>query len=291
MASTIELLAWIDAFRPTSAEGDWRVLDAYLQALPAHELGIEAVPALLRVFERFPRHDGYGVLWAILHTIEAIAGHEPIVVEHVRRTPTEMGITMLNRMLGAGLARVGAVELAPLVKTLAARAPIVDYTIELAQLAAPGTTYPRAVADQAVGSPVHAAGDLHAPARDAHAIVADLARFAPALADEVDWAPLLALLAELEAAAPPLDVAIDALLATLDRFRAYPGFAAFWPIVTAIERTPDGARAIVASLQRTRTDAGVTLLLRALAAGITHAGDVELAPLAASLLPAAPHTH
>lgn len=318
MPSPHELLAWIEAFRPTPAQ-EWNVLDAYVEALPVDALGLEDVPQLLRVFARFPRHDGHGVFWAILHTVERVAkragldAYAAVVLREVERAPTEMGVRLLERLVGAGVTHVGPVELAPAIAELARRAPIVDYTLAPAELAAPGTVHPRVTtaargpdaghpgvptaARATASAPSLASGRVTAgPAMvsggDATAIIAAIAAFAPAVADEVDWAPLLALLAELEAIGAPLAATIDTLLATLDRFRTYPGFAAFWRIVTAIESTPDYASALVASLQRARTDSGVTLVLRALANGITHAAGVELAPFAASLLPPpAPHAH
>jgi hypothetical protein len=95
-----------------------------LQALGPLQLA--AVPTLLRVFERFPRHDGHGAFWAILHAIETVPGYEPVLVEHVIRTPTEMGVTMLERLVNGGITHAGVHELAPLIVMLSARAAIVD---------------------------------------------------------------------------------------------------------------------------------------------------------------------
>src|SRR5512139_2523013 len=124
----MDRLAAIAAFRPAPTDDNWRELDDHVQALRA--LDLAAVPTLLRVFERVPRHDGHGVFWAIVHAIEQVAGYEPILVEHVTKTPTEMGITMLKRLVSAGVARGDVTELEPLIARLTPRAPVIDYTIE-----------------------------------------------------------------------------------------------------------------------------------------------------------------
>jgi hypothetical protein len=46
------------------------------------------------VFERFPDHDGYGVMWSVLHGIEAILNYEIELLASVRRLPTEFGVVM-----------------------------------------------------------------------------------------------------------------------------------------------------------------------------------------------------
>src|SRR5688572_21103710 len=111
----MDLLARIEAFRPDANDDNWRELDALVQALDADS---SALPTLLRVFERFPRHDGHGVFWAILHTIEAIEDYAPVLVEHVTRTPTEMGITMLQRLVTSNITHVGPIDVSSLIATL-----------------------------------------------------------------------------------------------------------------------------------------------------------------------------
>src|SRR5688572_28269703 len=105
-----DLLARIDAFRPT--DDNWRLLDEHVQALAL--LGgdlFSALPTLLRVFERYPRHDGHGVFWSIVHLVEGIRGYEAVLLEHVTRVPTEMGITMVQRLVTNGIVRIGITEL------------------------------------------------------------------------------------------------------------------------------------------------------------------------------------
>jgi hypothetical protein len=251
-------LAAIDAFRPAARDDNWRELDELLQALGPVTLA--AVPTLLRVFERFPRHDGHGVFWTILHAIESAPGYEPVLVEHVMRTPTEMGVTMLQRLVNRGVTHAGVHDLAPLVVMLSARAPIIDYTIE-----------PVGVRGTTISSPL-------AP------LLAALEAFDPPVSWDTDWTPLRALVDQLLATG---DVAsVTPLLRTLDRFQARDGFAPFWPIVNGLEQLPGWPAALVASMQRTPTASGLTLLLRLLAREITHVDGVDLAALAAERMAA-----
>jgi hypothetical protein len=251
-----DTLARIAAFRPSPGDDNWRELDEHVQALGP--LTLAAVPALLRVFERFPRHDGHGVFWTILHAIETVEGYAPILVEHVMRTPTEMGVTMLQRLVNANVTHVGVHELAQLITMLSARAPIVDYTLEPIVKQAARTSTPLAP------------------------LLAKLAAFDPPEAWDTDWKPLTALVEDLVATN---DVAIvTPLLRTLDRFHARDAFSPFWPIVNGLEQLPGFAAALVASMQQTPTRYGVTLLLRLLARDITHVDGVSVAALASKHL-------
>ena len=62
----------------------------------------EAIREMLRVFERFPNDDGAGVFWSIVHGLEALPDYEVEVLTSVRRVPSDMGVTMLGRLLNAG---------------------------------------------------------------------------------------------------------------------------------------------------------------------------------------------
>jgi hypothetical protein len=237
------MLAALDAFRPNASDDNWRELDALVQAVPRE---LASVPVLLRVFERFPRHDGHGVMWGILHALETIAGYETLLVAHVSRAPTEMGITMLHRLVNRGITHVGVHELAPLIVMLSPKAPIVDLQI------------PPELRD-------HRFTQLHA--------------FSPPDTWDVDWSPLNAIVDELLASRDPAIVA--PLLVTLDRFAKHTGFGSFWKIVNGLEAMPGFAEALVLAPP---TKHGTTLLLRLLATGVTQVGEVDVAALAAARL-------
>jgi hypothetical protein len=247
-----EILQRIESFRPT-ADDNWRELDEHVQALGRRTDDLlPAVPTLLRVFERYPRHSGHGVFWGIIHLVEDITGYEPILVEHVTRTPTEFGVTMLQRIVNAGIAHVGGVALAPLIAELEPRVPVIDY-----------------------GS------DDAATLTELDAPLAALAAFQPTT-DFDAWLPLLELVAQLVATQDARIV--TPLLQTLDRFAGSDSFTPWWPIVNGLEQLPAFPSALVASLQSSPTKHGLTLLLRLLAREVTHVDGVDLAALAADLM-------
>jgi hypothetical protein len=247
-----DLLTAIERYEVT---GDsWRDLDAHVQALCASgEDLFAALPTLLRVFERYPRHDGHGVFWAIVHAVESVRGYEPVLVERVTRTPTDLGVTMLQRLVNAGMPRIGAVELEPLIAELQKRAPVIDYSID------PVPARPRLT--------------------DAAPLLDELAHFTPPPGD-VDWSPLLVLVSQLLDTADTRAI-VTPLLETLDRFHAYDGFAPFWPIVHGLEQLPRFAGELVRSMQATPTRSGATLLLRLLAQEIYVVDGIDIAALAA----------
>lgn len=250
-----DLLAPIESFRAT--DDNWRELDAHIQALVASGDDLfAALPTLLRVFERYPRHDGHGVFWSILHAIESVRGFEPLLLDHVTRTPTELGITMLQRLATSGFPRIGTVELEPLIAELKPRAPVLDYSID------PVTSRP---------TPPRAAP-----------LLAELARFTRPRGD-VDWSPLLVLVAQL-LDTRDTDAIVTPLLQTLDRFHTHDGFSPFWPIVNGLEQLPRFASVLVASTQTTPTRYGTTLLLRQLAREVYVVDGVDIAALAAQQL-------
>jgi hypothetical protein len=97
---TFAVLRDIEEFSP--ANGNWRRLDELLDELWSE--GVEGVsegqlPVLLRVFERYPQEDGGGVLWSIVHGIEALPfNYEPFLRQSLARQPTHMGNIMLQRL-------------------------------------------------------------------------------------------------------------------------------------------------------------------------------------------------
>ncbi len=242
-----ELLARIESFQPEN--DSWLLLDAHVQALFAHGGDLApALPALLRVFERFPRHDGHGVLWAVLHAIEGIPGYEPLLVEHVRRTPTEMGLTMLQRLITGGISHVGTTDLAPLIVELTPRAPVIDYTI-----------------DSQGRDPLLARLDALQPA------------------DDLDWGAARLLVDEV-VRRRDLAPAVTPLLRVLDRFHDVEAFPLFWPIVNGLEARAEFPSALVASLRSAPTRNGLTLLLRQLGLrNVTTIDGVDVAALATEL--------
>lgn len=93
----IGVLGEIAAFAPV--DGSWLPLDSLLSELWSIGATAECIPVLLGVFERFPDEDGSGVLWSIVHGIEALEiDYGSALRESVSRKPSLMGGIMLGRL-------------------------------------------------------------------------------------------------------------------------------------------------------------------------------------------------
>ena len=112
-----EVVADIHAFQP--AGSDWVALDDLLAELWDTGAARRHIPDLFAVLERFPEDDGSGVLWACLHSIEALPGYEPELVRSVRRRPTELCVIMVGRLLNAGVSDIQGVALVSLLQEVA----------------------------------------------------------------------------------------------------------------------------------------------------------------------------
>jgi hypothetical protein len=94
-----KILADIDAYAPGT---DWLGLDALLEELfTSYEPPEIPAAPLLRLFERFPEHDGFGVFWAALHGIEDIPNYEQDLVESLERRRSQFGLVMAQRILNS----------------------------------------------------------------------------------------------------------------------------------------------------------------------------------------------
>ena len=98
MRQTTEILQDIAQFQPV--DGVWLPLDHLLNELwlvgPSPS---ESLPILFGVFERFPKDDGAGVFWSILHGIEGLPyNYEPLLRDSYNRVPSEMAHVMLTRL-------------------------------------------------------------------------------------------------------------------------------------------------------------------------------------------------
>jgi hypothetical protein len=94
---TFEVLRDIEEFAPT--DGNWRLLDDLLDELWSEGVSEGQLPILFRVFERFPEDDGAGVLWSIVHGVEALPfDYEPFLRQSIARRPSLMGEIMLERL-------------------------------------------------------------------------------------------------------------------------------------------------------------------------------------------------
>jgi hypothetical protein len=97
MRPVFDILQDIENFSPV--DGVWLPLDGLLEELWTSGVHQEHIAALFRVFERFPDQDGAGVLWSIVHGVEALPfEYETGLRESMARTPSFMGGVMLKRL-------------------------------------------------------------------------------------------------------------------------------------------------------------------------------------------------
>jgi hypothetical protein len=115
--STAHIACDIAAFQPT--DGNWLALDRLLNELWTQGDPAAAIPAMLSVFERFPDEDGAGVLWSIVHGLESLAGYEPLLLSSVLRAPSDLGVTMLGRLLNASVQDIGGTPIMEVLRSIA----------------------------------------------------------------------------------------------------------------------------------------------------------------------------
>lgn len=117
MRAASDIVSDIRAFQPDG--GFWRPLDDLFAELWATGEAGRHVPDLLAVMERFPDDDGAGVLWSVVHGVESLPGYEPELVRSLRRRPSFLGVTMVGRLLNAGVSRVNGLHLVALLREVA----------------------------------------------------------------------------------------------------------------------------------------------------------------------------
>ena len=115
--TSAEVVGDIRSFRPVN--NNWLALDGLLAELWAAGEPAKYIRDLLAVFERFPEHDGFGVLWSVLHGLESLPGYERELVQSVQRHPSDMGVCMVGRMLNSGLTQIEGHSLVELLRTVA----------------------------------------------------------------------------------------------------------------------------------------------------------------------------
>jgi hypothetical protein len=105
--------ATIREFTPN--DGDWRPLEGHIERAFATPDPTKYYHAMFNLFERFPKEDGAGVFWSVLHGMEAIGGYEEMLLLYFRRWPSLMTETMLRRILNSGQTHIGKMDIATLI--------------------------------------------------------------------------------------------------------------------------------------------------------------------------------
>jgi hypothetical protein len=87
----------IAAFAPE--DGFWLPLDDLLAELWNSDPTLLDLPLLFAIFERFPEDDGAGVLWSIIHGVEALPfDYEAELKASLERQESEMGRILWDRL-------------------------------------------------------------------------------------------------------------------------------------------------------------------------------------------------
>jgi hypothetical protein len=110
--ATADILADIQAFPPpTDILRGWRPLAELVAELEAADGLPDAIPDLLRYFERYPTARLVGWLWDVARAIEARPGqYEAAVLESIRRCPSDFGVRLAGRFAARGKPQIGAVR-------------------------------------------------------------------------------------------------------------------------------------------------------------------------------------
>lgn len=105
--SIIEVINSIE----TLEDENLSILDELVQKIFDYPCPERATEALFQVYERFPDSNDHGVFWGLLHGLEALPGYEYRLVESVRKLPMNFNLAMVNRLLNAGVTKVGDTDL------------------------------------------------------------------------------------------------------------------------------------------------------------------------------------
>ena len=114
-----------DLERYTPIADDWRGLDEIIDD-SCQFSGLSIVRALLRVLERNPDHDGNGVLWSVVHALEAIGGYETELVKSISRQPHELSVLMLNRLINGGVHDIDDTPIISILESIASNESFSD---------------------------------------------------------------------------------------------------------------------------------------------------------------------
>jgi hypothetical protein len=94
-------------------------LERVFKAVAATGATQEECEGLLRLFERFPEDDGFGLFSSIITVVERCPSYEPLLLESINRVPTEFNLRMVSRLINAGIRHIGEVDLPSLLDRIA----------------------------------------------------------------------------------------------------------------------------------------------------------------------------
>ncbi|HWE04694.1 MAG TPA: hypothetical protein VG326_19970 [Tepidisphaeraceae bacterium] len=105
MSEVVEgIIAELDTFEPTDDAIDneerLQILVDRWQEMPDHD---DAIPAMLRVFERNPEATNLGEPGPLVHAIEEAPGYEQALAASLDQAPSYYAVWMINRILSSEL--------------------------------------------------------------------------------------------------------------------------------------------------------------------------------------------
>ena len=98
---TSESIKALDRISSLDDEKSLLALESIIRELQDEALSEECIAALLRIFERFPKDDGYGLCWGIIHLLEKQPNYLPVLLASATRAPGIFTVTMLGRRLNS----------------------------------------------------------------------------------------------------------------------------------------------------------------------------------------------
>ena len=114
-----DTISTLDGVKSVEDEAELAKLDGAVNSLFASDCPALGIGTLLRIFERFPTSDGYGIFWSIVHGLESLSDYEVALIESVRRQLCEFSLLMVNRILNVGRTHVNGTDLFALLEEVA----------------------------------------------------------------------------------------------------------------------------------------------------------------------------
>lgn len=104
MAKSInDIIKILDSISDVTNDADQlNRLDNAINDIAHADQPLLSIEPLLRIFERFPEADGFGVFWSILHKLESMPGFEPFLLASIKRMPSYFSLSMINGIINGG---------------------------------------------------------------------------------------------------------------------------------------------------------------------------------------------
>ena len=114
-----KIISDINSINSATDEDQLKKLDDSVRLLGECDSPELAIDSMLGVFERFPEDDGFEVFWTVVHALESLSGYEEKLLMSLNRTPSEIGVLMINRLINSGVSRIGTTELIDFLREIA----------------------------------------------------------------------------------------------------------------------------------------------------------------------------